>query len=266
MVADTRPVLSGVLHDQRRSLLLWGVAVAAVTAVYVGFYPSMGDAADLEPFIENMPEGLVQALGYDQISSPAGYLRSTVYGLLGPALLLVFAIGSGARLLAGQEEDGTLELELTAPVARSRVLAGRLLALWTGVVVLAAVMTLTTVVLVAALDMEVGPVEILAGGTQLLLLVVGFGTVALAVGAVTGRRAHALAVAAGLAVASFVFDAIGPLVGAGWMTAVSPFSWYIDPNPLAEGFDVGNMALLAAVPIVAAVLAFTAFDRRDVMV
>lgn len=266
MAADTMPVLSGVLHDQRRSLLLWGVAAAAVTAVYVGFYPSMGDAADLQPFIENMPEGLVQALGYDQIASPAGYLRSTVYGLLGPVLLLVFAIGSGARLLAGQEEDGTLELELTAPVARRRVLAGRLLALWLDVVLLAAVVTVTTLALVAALQMEVGAVEILAAGTHLLLLVIGFGTVALAVGAVTGRRVHALAVAAALAVVAFVFDAIGPLVGADWMTAVSPFSWYLDPNPLAEGFHAGHIAMLAAVPIAAAAVAFPAFDRRDLMV
>jgi hypothetical protein len=184
MAADTMPVLSGVVHDQRRSLLLRAVAVAAVTAVYVGFYPAMGEAADLQPFIENMPEGLVQALGYDRIASSAGYLRSTIYGLLGPVLLLVLA----------------------------------------------------------------------------------FGTITMAVGAVTGRRVHALAVAAALAVVAFVLDAIGPLVGADWMTAVSPFSWYIEPNPLAEGFHAGHIAMLAALAIAAAAIALPAFDRRDVMV
>ena len=266
MAADILPVASGVLRDQRRSLLLWAIAVAAVTAMYVGFWPSMGEGAEIEAFVENMPEGLVEALGYDQIATPAGYLRSTVYGLLAPVLLLVFAVGAGARLIAGQEEDGTLELELTSPVARSRLLAGRLLALWLDVVLLVAVVTVTTLGLVAALDMEVGGVEILAAGTGLLMLVLGFGTLAMAVGAATGRRAVALAVAAGIAVISFMLDAIGPTVGADWMTAVSPFSWYLGDNPLVEGFDLAGLALLAAVPVLAAVVATTTFDRRDLMV
>lgn len=266
MTADTLPVATGVLRDQRRSLLLWGIAVAAVTAVYVGFWPAMGEGAEIEAFTANMPEALVQALGYDQIATPAGYLRSTVYGLLAPVLLLVFAIGAGARLLAGQEEDGTLELELTAPVARRQLLAGRLLALWVDVALLVAVVTGVTLGLVAALDMAVGASGILAAGSGLLLLVLGFGTLAMAVGAATGRRATALAVAAGLAVVSFILDAIGPAVGADWMTAVSPFSWYLEHDPLAEGFHLPSLLLLAAVPLLAAAGALAAFDRRDLMV
>jgi ABC-2 type transport system permease protein len=266
VAADTLPVTAGVLRDQRRSLLLWGVAVGAVTAMYVGFWPSMGATADIEAFIQNMPEALVQALGYDQIATPAGYLRSTIYGLLGPALLLVFAIGAGARLVAGQEEDGTLELELTSPVARTRLLAGRLLALWLDVAILVTVLTLVTLALVSAFDMRVPSSHVLAASTGLLLLVLGFGTVALAVGAATGRRAVALGVAAGLAVLSFIFDAVGPTIGVDWMAAVSPFSWYLSPNPLAEGIDPGGYALLAALPVLSAIGGWLAFDRRDLMV
>ena len=44
MAADTLPVMSGVLRDQRRSLTLWGLALAAVSAMYISFYPAMGGA------------------------------------------------------------------------------------------------------------------------------------------------------------------------------------------------------------------------------
>ncbi|MEX2504854.1 MAG: ABC transporter permease subunit, partial [Egicoccus sp.] len=105
--------------------------------MYTSFYPMMGqDAAAIEPFMENMPEGMISALGMDQMASAAGYLQSTVFGLLGPALLLVFAIGTGARTLAGAEEDGTLELELTHPVSRTRVYLERLAGLWAGALAL----------------------------------------------------------------------------------------------------------------------------------
>lgn len=266
MVGESVPVAPGVIRAQRRSLLMWSVALAGVSALYIGIYPAMGGGEEMAALVESLPEAMVTAFGYDQIGTPGGWLTSTVYGLLGPVLLLVFAIGTGARLIAGQEEDGTLELELASPVGRRRILGERMAALWLDITLLVAVITAVAYLLVEMLDMEVGLVEILAGSTGMLLLVVGFGTVALAVGAVTGRRAVALGAAAGLAVVSFIFDAIGPTIEADWMTAVSPFSWYLGESPLTNGFDLAGLGLLALVPLVATFVAFAAFDRRDLMV
>lgn len=263
MAADTFPVLAGVVSGQRRSLLLWALALAAVTAMYVGLYPSMGGSGEMQELIDQLPEAMVTAFGYDQIGTAGGWISSTVYGLIGPVLLLVFGIGTGARLLAGQEEDGTLELELTAPVSRRRLLAERLLALWLDLVLLVGVVATVTLLIIAALDLEVGLSELLAGTAGLFLLVVGFATLALSIGAVTGRRAMALGATAGVAVLTFVLDALGPTLDAGWMTAVSPFSWYLEDRPLLEGWDLQGLALLAVVPVVAAVVAFVTFDRRD---
>jgi ABC-2 type transport system permease protein len=265
MAANALPVLTGVLRDQRRPLILWCLALAAVSAMYIAFYPAIGASA-MDDMIASMPEDLVTALGYDRIGSPAGYITSTVYGLLGPILLLVFAISTGARLIAGEEEDGTLELELTSPVDRRRVFAERLAALWLDVLLMVTVLTLVSYGLVVALDIDVGFTFLLAGSVGMYLLAIGMGTVALGIGAITGRRALALGVAAALAVLSFILDAIGPTIPAGWMTAVSPFSWYLENEPLINGFDVPRLLLLAAIPIVFAVAGLARFGRRDLMV
>lgn len=265
MAASKLEVLSGVVRDQRRAWFFWGVAVAAVTAMYVALYPSMG-GMDLENVIQNMPEALVTALGYDQIATAPGYLASTVFGLLGPALLLVFAIGLGARLIAGQEEDGTLELEFAAPVSRRSLLLERLAALWLGAFALVAVITGTSIAIVQGMGIEVGVIEILAGGTGLLLLTAGFGTVAFGIGAATGRRGLALGAGAGLAVLAYVFNAIGPLLDASWMLQVSPFSWYLEGDPLVAGFVWWRIGLLATLPIVFGALGLVRFERRDLMV
>ena len=259
------PVLTGVLRGQRRSLALWSLALAAVSTIYIGFWPLMGEDT-MQQAIAGMPEDMIVAMGYDRIGTPAGYMTSTVYGLLGPILLLVFTIANGARLIAGDEENGTLELELTSPVARRRVFAERLLALWLDALLLVAVVALVSVILVNALDMDVAFTGILAGATGLYLLVAGMGTVALAIGAITGRRAIALGVAAALAVAAFIFDAIGPVADADWMTAISPFSWYLENEPLATGFDVRGLLLLAIIPVVFGTAGLFGFDRRDLMV
>jgi ABC-2 type transport system permease protein len=269
MLADHLPVFAAVLRERRRSLLGWAIALAAVCGIYVAFWPAMGDGAEMQALIDNMPEGLVTAMGYEGIGTPAGYLESTVFGLLGPALLLVFAIGTGARLLAGEEEDGTLELELTHPVSRSRVLAERLLALVVVVVGLTLVVFATTVGLVTALDMDVATEGIAAASVGMGLLVLTFGLLTLGVGAATGRRGVALSVGAGLAVLTYVADAVAPMVAwGGWLEAVSPFSWYLGPEPLVAGFApevLGGMAGLVAVMLVALAAGTARLGRRDLM-
>lgn len=264
MAANTMPVLFGVLREQRRAVVLWCVALAALSAMYIGLYPSIGNSG-LEAVIDNLPEQLSTALGYDRLGTAAGWVTSTVYGLIGPLLLLVFAITTGSRLIAGDEESGDLELEATSPVTRQRIFIERLLALWISTMLIVAVIMVVSYGLVLALAMNITVGNIIAASTGLYLLVIGMGTVALAVGAATGRRAVALGGAATLAVAAYVFDALGPVVGVDWMTAISPFSWYLDNEPLTNGFDLLGLTLLALVPIVAATIGFYRFQRRDLM-
>jgi ABC-2 type transport system permease protein len=263
-VAETFAVLSGVLRDQRRSLGLWGLALTAVTLIYVSFYPAVG-GDEMASMVESMPEGLSTALGYDQLGSAAGYLTSTVYGLLGPALLLVFGIGKGARLVAGLEEEGGLELELTAPVSRRQVVLERFAGLLASLAALVAVVAAVTLALRAAIDLEdVTAGGILATSLGLLLLTAAFASLTFAAGAATGRRGLALGVGAGLAVVSYVADAIGTIVeDAAWLVDVSPWSWYLAGDPMTAGVDPIGFGLLGAVTLVAAVVALVTFDRRD---
>lgn len=263
-MAEPMAVVTGVLRDQRRALALWAAALAAVTLVYVSFYPAVG-GAELASMVEAMPESLSTALGYDRLGSAAGYLTSTVYGLLGPALLLVFGIGKGARLVAGLEEEGGLELELTAPVSRRQVVVERFAGLLASLVALVAVVVVVTLALRAAIDLEdVTTSGVLATALGLLLLTAAFASLAFAAGAATGRRGIALGVGAGLAVVAYVADAIGSVVAdASWLVEVSPWSWYLADDPMTAGADLVGFGLLGTLTLVSGVVAVVTFERRD---
>lgn len=261
--ATPSSVLRGVMSDQRRGLVFWSIALAAVSVIYVSFYPAIGEQQMVE-MADMIPEDMAAALGYDRLGDAAGYLTATVFGLLGPALLLVFSIGTGGRLLAGGEEDGTLELELAHPVSRRSVYLERLLGLWANVAILVLVLSVVSVALVVVLDLDVRLAGMAAGSLGLLLFVVAHGTVAFALGAATGRRAVGLAAAAGLAVIGYVGDAIGPMVdGAEWLQTISPWYWFLGGDPLVEGVDLGGFALLIGLALVAAVVGLLRFERRD---
>jgi ABC-2 type transport system permease protein len=265
LFTDVAPVTGWVMAGRRRSLILWGIAMAAVAALYTAMYPAMG-GAEMARMTEELPEGMVKAFGYEEIGTAAGYIGSTVYGLLGPVLLLVFGVGLGARLVAGDEESGRLELELTGPVSRRSVYLERLAALWISVAVLTLVVAAATGLLALLLGMDLPAGHLAAATVGLLLLTLLHATVAYAVGTTTGRRAAALGAASALAVAAFMLDALGPATGADWMTAISPLSWYRDPNPLVHGSDPSGLLLLGLVTAIVAVAGLARFRSRDLMV
>jgi len=269
-VAAPASPLRGVLTElrwqlarRRRGLLGWAIALSAVVGIYVPFYPLMG-GAELQSIIDTLPSELISAMGYDRIGSPEGYLTSTIFGLLGPALLLAFAVATGARAIAGEEEAGGLELAASAPVRRDVLLAGRVLALHTQVAVLALVVFAVTTLLTSIVEMDVAVSGIAAASVGLNFLAIAIGTVALAAGAVTGRRGVAVAAGAGVAVASYMANALSGIVTRGeLLERLSPFAWYLANDPVAQGLSLGGSAALIAMAFVAWGVALVGFARRD---
>ena len=264
-VAGRGVVLAGVLRAERRSLALWAASVGAVTAMYTAFYPSIG-GAKLGVMMDSMPPALIEAMGLEAMASAAGYVAATVYTLVGLILALVAAIGAGARLIAGQEEDTTLELELGAPVPRARVYAERLAAVWVVALVLAATATGLLAILSPVMDLGLDLGHLATVAVGYLLYVGTLGTIAFAVGAATGRRGVALAVAAGVAVLGYLLAYLGPLAELDWMQDVSPFGWYTAADPLLTGEGWGGFALLLALAALVAALGLARFTRRDLTV
>ena len=266
MRAAPGTVTLGDLHDHRRSLAIWAFAVAAVSAMYTSFYPTI-NSGDWTSMLDSMPSGLMTAMGFDNLATAAGYVTSTVYSMIGLALVLVHGISRGSQLIAGDEEAGILELELTAPVTRTSTYVERLAALWLDLLAVVAAVTVTILVLVTVLSLDIAWGSVLVAGALMWLTAGLFGTLALAVGGATGRRGTALAVAAGIAVATYVLRAIGNLTGAAWMTSVSPFDWYLGSDPLGTGgVSGGGIAMLLGVTVVCAVTGLVGLRRRDLMV
>ena len=74
--------------------------------------------------MQNLPDAVKTIIGNDY-TSPAGYLRAEFFSLLGPILLLVYTIGGGAKAIAGEEEGRSLDLLLSTPLSRGRVVADK---------------------------------------------------------------------------------------------------------------------------------------------
>lgn len=249
------------LHNARAGLLGWSVGLAAVTFGYLSFFGIM-DADIMGDYMASLPEGMVEAFGFQDLSSGAGYAQSTVYGLLGPVLLLIAGMTRGVGAIAGDEASGALEVEVTAAAERRDVYVGRALGLTVFVLALGAVVALATAVVSPLTGMDLSPVHILAGASALTMLGLVHAMVAFAVGAATGRPAVALGVTVAVAVLGWFAYNLGPRL-ADWVQPLSPWDWAYGQSPLAQGFDGLGLALLAALTLVAFALGLLRFPQRD---
>lgn len=197
------------------------------------------------------------------ITSGAGYLDIELFSLMLPLLVLMLAIGSGARTFAGEEDAGRLELVLSYPVRRRDAVLAKGAAVAAEIVLVCAAAGLAIALLdpLVGLDLSFGHL----GGAVLSLAVLGVlhGWIALAVGAAVPSRALAIGIPAGVAAAGYLVNGLHEL--AGWLDPfrfLSPF-WLVGSSPLQSGIDVwGPLVVLA---VAAAVLAVGSLlvERRD---
>jgi ABC-2 type transport system permease protein len=262
-----RSVLGRALFDQRRSIGWWAVGIAGFMGLLALYWPSIRDQGeDLQRIIDSMPAAMKAFSGdISALTSAPGYLQGELFSLALPILLAVYAIGRGSDAIAGEEERGHLEMVLAEPISRVRVTLEKAAALALGVVVLGLVAFLTIAAGAAALSMDLS-------GTRLLIAVAGtvvfgfvMGALALAVGGLTGRKAIAMGVPAGLVVIAWLLEGIGRLTTtAEWALPLSPFHQYTLGSQMTGSAEPWRLLLLLAAAIVLVAVAAWGLERRDV--
>jgi ABC-2 type transport system permease protein len=263
-----RTVWTKTLRDQRRALVWWSLGFMLTVFMYAAFWPNVqSNAAQFNQYIEKFPEAVRNMMGGANFGTPAGYVQTELFSLLGPILLLVYAIGAGARSIGGEEEAGTLDLLLSTPLARSRVLLDKFGSMASATLYLAMLTWLALVLLGPLYDLHL-PLQGLASATlNLFLLALAFGAIALLVGTATGSKGAAIGVSSGLAVIAFVLNTLAPSVNAlRPFRFLTPFHYYSAHQPLTNGFNGIDVLALAGISVVALVTALITFERRDLAI
>ncbi len=252
--------------DHRKALIGWCVGVVVYVVLIAAIYPSLAGSGSLDKLVESYPDVLKSLFGIGKngsLGSGAGFLDAELFSFMLPLLVLVLAIGSGARAFAGEEDAGRLELLLAYPVGRSAVVLAKGAAVGTEVVAVSACAGIALGVLDPIFDLGLSTAHIAQAVAGLALLGLLFGWLALALGAAIGKHGLAVAVPAGIAAGGYLVSGLHTLTG--WLDPfrfVSAF-WWIGTSPLQNGIR-GTGALAVGLAAVAGLVAGAALvDRRD---
>lgn len=245
-------------------LFVTATLMFAFMGVMLGPMYNLIDEA-LVGFTDNFPEALLALFGGGgDIATPEGWYQVETFGMMAPIAVMVVTVMIGARALAGEEESRTMGLLLANPISRSTIVLEKTFTM----IVYALVVGFATFAGVAVgsslggLGMSMGNIA----ATSLLVTLLGlvFGALALVLGAATGRVRIAVFGSIGAALAFHLLNAFLPLSDslAGY-AKWSPFYYYLSSDPLNNGMDWGDGALLAGLAVGLVALSVGLFQRRD---
>lgn len=264
-------MLSLFWHElrMRRMLLIgWGSGLLVFFSVYLAFYPAL--PAEMRNLDLQAIE-LYRAFGNFSMATFEGYIGSTIFHFFS-VLIGVLAIVTGTGVLAGEEDAGTLELQMALPLARRQLVTAKVLELAAiALVVLTIAGIAATLVFLAIrsqLTTNLDAGDLFRAVIAHWPLVFLFQMFSLWLGTVTPSRRVALALAAVVLVVSFLgYNLVGMSPDLEWLQPLSPFHYRPSTSDALDGGPAASdLLVLSGAALVFYLLAIVSFEQRDVTV
>ena len=253
------------LKFRRNAILGWSLGLCFFPLVYIGIYPSvaeqMAGLADLE---------LYKAMGMSLGTFP-DWVGSILIVFM-PLIASIYAIINGTGTLAGEEQDGRLEMIVTLPLPRWQIVTAKAIALVISSVIMFLVVAVVSVFVFQSIESqiesELTAVDLFNAVMSAYPLVFAVGMIGMFLGALAPSRLIAGTISAVVLVVGYFGNNLANSTGV--LELFEPFFLftYLDASSQAvmEGQPTGNILVLITVGFVSFALAVFFFQRRNLTV
>lgn len=261
-------MLNLLVHEivsRRAAMLGWGIGLALFGAMYVAIYPQMADYLSVMNAIP-----IYQYMGFS-MGSLEGYLASAVVQFI-PLMLVIYAVISSTTTLVGEEENGTLELMVTMPMARWQIVSVKALALSVASLVILAIAGLgsaiTLVVIKSMITTDISAFQLflaIMSGWPLLMAFLMIGLFLAAY--LPSQRAASMTLTILVLIGYFGKTMAISLPAIARVKFLFLFTHFdTSPEIFSEGLQLEGPLILLAVAAIFFALAVLSFERRDITV
>ena len=262
MIAEFRHTF----RRMRGQMIGWGIGLALYGLMMMSFYDTIQNIEGFTDYMASFPPEVLAFFGdMMAITTPVGYLDIYYFTYMTP-IIGIFAIGAGARLLAGDEEKGILDLVLAHPLSRTALFWGRVLGFVAATVLILLVSWLSWVIPSGGTEMELTWVEFLLPFLPLLAELLLFGTLALLFSMLLPSARMAGMLSGALLVGNFLIMGLANI-----NKDLKPIIKFTPLNYYQGGYAINGLNWewlggLLVVALLLAALAWWRFQRRDIRV
>jgi ABC-2 type transport system permease protein len=266
----TGTIFMETLRRNWRAMLLWGVGIGLLGWLQIIILPDVDSLQQMAELMESLPPAMVQMFGGGDASfmaTPEGYLSLRFFSFM-PVVFSIYAVMAGLGVTSNEEDQGIMDMLLSLPVSRWRVLLERFLAYS---LLLCGILALSIVGLWIGTQMSPMfqvSVSTLLGATfsilPVLLVVLAFTIIS---ATVLRRRGQAIALAFIFVIGGYFLDTLGQAATGSILydlRAISVYRYYDGTQAITGGVVWSDIGLLLVVTVVLISGAVWFFQRRDI--
>ncbi len=263
--------LVGATLRGRRSVMFWfGLGGAALALLIVALYDTVSQGFDMQQYVDAMPEELLAAFGTpaEGLSGdtfPFDIYMSSQFFLWFALAVAVWGLIAGCGLIAGEVENGTIDMMLAQPVRRERYILARFAGVLAVLLVIALACWVGLLAGLAMTDVETRILGLLIACLQMALLGLAVAGVALVISVWTLGTRRSQMVMVGLLLAQYVMDLVSKIsADLEWLGPLSLFHYFDSAKIVRTGSADGvAIVVLVGVALIGVVAATMVFARRD---
>jgi ABC-2 type transport system permease protein len=250
------------LRARVRSIVIWGVVLGGLGALYVALFPSM--SGFLRQYLDQASQQMQQFMGQLRDSMTIqGWMELEFYTSIVPIALPFLVIPFGARAISGNEERKTLDLLLSNPLPRWHVVASALATMGGSLASVLGLTWILTYIAVPAAGVDLGPGRLAAGLLVLWVFCLLFGALALLVSAWVRRSFLAIVIPTVVLVAMYVIGNLAQVSKSAEPIRIFSLFYHLG-HPLKGEFPWTAVLLMLGAICAIGGAAVAAFNRRDI--
>jgi len=263
-----RSLFLKTVRDLRGQIWGWGLGTGSLAVMVAALYPAFKDQMGVyAQMMSNFPPALVAFFGdVTDIGEWSGWLGIEFFSWI-PPMLAVFAVVVGTGLIAGEEEKGTLDLLLSHPIRRWRVVMEKFAGFVVATLLICALICLCLLLSAAVAGEAKDLGRLLLAGLDIAPITLASGGLALAASVVFRQRKLATALSVTVVIGSWFLDSLGKVVNV--LKPYRPlalFHYYNGGQVMSTGENWSNVGVLLGLTAVFVLVALLAFQRRDIAV
>ena len=253
------------IRSRWRAILGWSFGLILFGAVYISIFPGL-----FEQMTEFKDLSIYKIVGM-QLGSIEGYMASVVLVYFS-ILLGIYCIIASTSTLAGEEDNGTLELIVTMPLSRWQILTAKAIALSVVALFIMIIASIGNAFILALVKINnpinVTPFGLFTALMSSLPLALAFIMIGLFLGALLPNRRLSVTVMTIFFIASFFGENI-----AGMVKSLEPiryfslFNYYNTTETIfTDGAQLSDILILIGIAAIFFILALICFSSRNITV
>jgi len=258
-------IFQKTLRDQLNSIFWWSVGFVLISIYFCYLFPFISNNKEMIKMIDSLPPIIKNMLGdIEFMTSPAGFFHLQPFSFSAPIMIVFYSISKGVNVVAGEKEGETLDLLLSNPISRTKMIYQKVISISLALLIIHFFFFAGMVLGIELFAIKLSIFRLMEAIVSLYVLSISFLTISVSVGVIFLNKRIAIGFLSGFTLITFIANAYGSAIKSLQIVVkFSPFYYNSGNSPIINGLDATLILIQLIIAISFFILSIVTFNKRD---